>query len=105
MPKKEPVYTSQTRTWIEVYLPEYKLAGLGPFIEASEARYRPKPEAVAGEPTRATELTNLTLTDDAMARLRKALDKHLKSKEKAQPKQQGPQPSAGGDAKDRVPQP
>jgi len=124
MPKKEPVYYSRTRTysWIEIYLPEHKLAvhhGGEAFFEANEVRYRPTREAAvrtgtaagrhtAGAKTSgldrvtrirtgAKELTDFTLTDNAEARLRKALEKHLKSKEKTQPKQQGAQPSAGGD--------
>ena len=88
MPKKEPVYVSKTRTstGLELYLPEYKLAvkyGEAMFFEATEARYRPTREtparAMLGEVvetlTSAKELTDFTVTDDAMARLRQALDK------------------------------
>lgn len=122
MPKREPVYRSEawTNTWIEIYLPKHKLAvhyGREAFFEANEVRYRPTLEGVtttvgagslkAGDrhppetstrtQTGAEKLTDFRLTDDALARLWKALEKHLKSKEKTQPKQHRAQPSAKDD--------
>ena len=95
MLKKEPVYNSETTTWIEIFLPEHKLAthyagGAFLFFEATETRYRLTPETPMGTPTSATELTtDFTLTHEAMARIRTALEKHLKSKEKSQPDRNG----------------
>lgn len=91
------------KTWIEIYLPENGLAcryGTTDFFEANDDRYQPKvkvpaakglPKGTMPKPTHVTELTDMTLTDEAMARLKEALEKYTESQEeKVTPKGDDP---------------
>jgi len=99
--KGVPVYRRVRETWLEIFLPDQKLAvryGSDTFFDATIARYEARTESVEvayNSPRRgpkvrtevridATELNALMLTDEARAKLNDALKKHLKSKQTEQ---------------------
>ena len=101
MPKKEPVSVTQTRTWLEISLPDYNLAvryGEKVFFEAAPTRYGTSVRATEKSPTTATELTAFTLTDEAMAKLQETLAKHLKTKGRKSRNQRTTEPALPADA-------